>query len=122
MGFLARIAWGRRSRAVATALDGAAKGRVAVVGAPGLARVLGEGGITVVPFATGQMDGVVSTDASEQDLAAWVDALGDGGVIAIVGRVPREEMTRRVLCAGLVDVSQHVAGRAVVTSGRVKKI
>jgi hypothetical protein len=43
----------------------------------------------------------------------------DGGAIVLVDRGQASEASRRALCAGLSELEQRTAGRAVITSGLV---
>jgi hypothetical protein len=43
----------------------------------------------------------------------------DGGVIVLLDRGQASEASRRALCAGLSELEQRHAGRAVITSGLV---
>lgn len=55
----------------------------------------------------------------EATLHGWIRVVRDGGVIAFVDRGHPEEASRRALCAGLGELEQRHAGRAVITSGLV---
>jgi hypothetical protein len=62
----------------------------------------------------------VATDAAWADtLRAWVRVVRDGGAIVFVDRGHAQEASRRALCAGLCELEQRRAGRAVITSGLV---
>jgi len=62
----------------------------------------------------------VATDEAWADtLRAWVRVVRDGGAIVFVDRGHPLEASRRALCAGLSELEQRRAGRAVVTSGLV---
>jgi hypothetical protein len=68
--------------------------------------------------------GVVGTDIATDDdwarvLGTWIRAVRDGGAIVFVDRGRAPEASRRALCAGLTEIEQRHAGRAVVTSGLV---
>jgi hypothetical protein len=123
MELVARLRWSRAAAAVVAALDGAAP--VLVVGAPGLARVLARRGVPAfavraaagVPARDGALGGLVlvrGADAPDE----WRRALRPGGAVVLVAGGAAAELSRRVLCAGLVDPEQRQAGRLVVTSGR----
>jgi hypothetical protein len=62
---------------------------------------------------------VAIDDAWEDTLRAWVRVVRDGGAIVFVDRGAAQEASRRALCAGLSELEQRRAGRAVVTSGLV---
>ncbi len=115
MGLIARLRWAQRARLVAEALGDATP--VRVVGCPPLAEVLAESGKTIAATDGSEAGAVVGT--SEAVLREEVRA---GGVVVLVGRGAREEAMRQALCAGLVELEQRVAGRAVVTSGRTKRL
>jgi hypothetical protein len=145
---LGRWTWGRPAKAVGECLAAArVTGPVAVVDAPPLARLLGERGTRVVPLARseralrqfrdhaaraaaaalplrdGALDALVA--ASSDALGALAEscrAVRDGGVVILVGTEEPEETSRRALCAGLVELEQREAGRAVVTSGTVRRV
>lgn len=55
----------------------------------------------------------------EEALRGWSRVVRDGGAIVIVGRGRPHETSRRALCAGLTEIEQRRAGRAVITSGMV---
>jgi hypothetical protein len=62
----------------------------------------------------------VATDEAWADtLRAWVRVVRDGGAIVFVDRGHAQEASRRALCAGLSELEQRRAGRAVITSGLV---
>lgn len=62
----------------------------------------------------------VATDAAWADtLRAWARVVRDGGAIVFVDRGHAKEASRRALCAGLSELEQRRAGRAVITSGLV---
>ncbi len=62
----------------------------------------------------------VATDAAWPDtLRAWARVVRDGGAIVFVDRGHAQEASRRALCAGLSELEQRRAGRAVITSGLV---
>ena len=126
MSIVGRWTWGKKAKLVSEALRaaGVTDAMVAVVERPALAKLLG-GGRRVEAVGAGQRralasdyGAVVGEPQGEAELAAWVRALRPGGAIVVVGRGPREEASRWILCAGLVDIEQRVAGRWFVTSGR----
>jgi len=136
--------------AVAAALAGG-DGVVIVVGSVRLARALAARGHEVVAIASSaralrrsSLDGVRARaerlpvaparagavvvfeggrrafDVSQ--VRRWSDAVVEGGAVVLVTRGPRADMSRRALCAGLMELAQRAAGRLVVTSGLVVKI
>jgi len=62
---------------------------------------------------------IVADDAWQATLATWTRVVRDGGAIVLVDRGHAEEASRRALCAGLTEIEQRRAGRAVITSGLV---
>lgn len=143
MGYLAGFTWAQRAAVVAAALDGArVSGPLLVLGPQPLARALAQRrGTTVwvtgsatgrlrqptvrarrdaLPFADGALGGLVSAARDEPpSYDEWLRAVRDGGAVVLVAPLAAEELTRRVMCAGLTDVEQRRAGRLLVTSGRV---
>ncbi|HWU87817.1 MAG TPA: hypothetical protein VN253_11105, partial [Kofleriaceae bacterium] len=72
----------------------------------------------------GSLTAVVGVDLATADgwaetLRAWTRVVRDGGAIVFVDRGHAEEASRRALCAGLTELEQRHAGRAVITSGLV---
>lgn len=63
--------------------------------------------------------GIATDDAWIETLRAWVRVVRDGGAIVFVDRGHPQEASRRALCAGLAELEQRRAGRAVITSGLV---
>jgi hypothetical protein len=68
--------------------------------------------------------GIVGTDVTLDDdwrhtLRAWARLVRDGGALVLVDRGRATEASRRALCAGLTEIEQRHAGRAVITSGLV---
>jgi len=125
VSLLARLSWGRCARAVAQALSPG--GTTVVVGAPALARVLAQRGhdVTVVaddleplPFEDGAVAAVVAVTRREPR-AEWQRVVRRGGVVVLVAPIAPAEMSRRALCAGLVDLTAARSGRLVITTGRV---
>ena len=133
--------------AITEALASAAtEGRLAVVGNLKLARALGTGrdvisiGLsaraakkvpgalpdtsTIEPASLAAVIGVdIARDEAWDDrLRAWSRVVRDGGVIVLVDRGRAAEVTRRALCAGLSELEQRHAGRAVITSGLVTQL
>jgi hypothetical protein len=77
--------------------------------------------------ADGSLAGVIGVDVATDDMweatvRAWSRAVRDGGVIVFVDRGHAPEASRRALCAGLTELEQRRAGRAVVTSGLVSHL
>ncbi len=75
-------------------------------------------------LAAGSLAAVVGVDIATDDawadtLRAWVRLVRDGGAIVFVDRGHAQEASRRALCAGLSELEQRRAGRAVITSGLV---
>ena len=127
MELVARLRWSRTADAVAAALaSAAATGPTLVLGAPGLARVLDRRGVKAfavragaeaLPCADAALAAVVAVRSADA-FAEWGRALRPGGALVMVGAGAEVELTRRALCAGLVDLEQRRVGRLVVTSGR----
>ncbi len=65
---------------------------------------------------------VTTTDGWEAAMREWTRVVKDGGVIVLVDRGHAPEASRRALCAGLTEIEQRHAGRAVVTSGLVSHL
>jgi hypothetical protein len=147
---LTRWTWGKPAKLVAEALEaarvGAQDGPLAVVGAPGLARLLREQGRNVVTVAASErslkpfrgvalragrealplLDGalvalVALDEATDQAVIEWSRSVREAGVVILLGD-EAEASSRRALCAGLVDLEQRSSGRFVATSGRVTKL
>jgi hypothetical protein len=79
-----------------------------------------------LPVADGGLGALVGVGAGTSGdwqalLGEWTRAIRDGGALVLVDAAPRTELSRRALVAGLADIQQRVAGRLVVTSGRVRK-
>jgi hypothetical protein len=133
--------------AITAALTSArADGPLAVIGNARLATALAAGrevipvGLTAraarkLPGAIADLTGVESASlaavigvelASDADWQAtmrgWTRVVRDGGAIVFVDRGPPHEASRRALCAGLCEIEQRHAGRAVVTSGLVSHL
>ena len=67
---------------------------------------------------------VVGNDITDDDtwavtLRSWTRAVRDGGSIVLIDKGHAAEASRRALCAGLTELEQRHAGRAVITSGLV---
>jgi hypothetical protein len=65
---------------------------------------------------------VSSADDWESSMREWTRVVKDGGAIVLVDRGHAPEASRRALCAGLTEIEQRHAGRAVVTSGLVSHL
>ncbi|HWO24435.1 MAG TPA: hypothetical protein VNO30_37075 [Kofleriaceae bacterium] len=131
------------AEALASAGVTTAGGPIAVVGNARLAAALAEGRdvlpVGMPPRAAkklarhladtssltpGSLAAVVGVDVAtlaawEDTLRAWVRVVRDGGAIVFVDRGHAQEASRRALCAGLCELEQRRAGRAVITSGLV---
>ncbi|HET9623170.1 MAG TPA: hypothetical protein VFP84_17475 [Kofleriaceae bacterium] len=79
---------------------------------------------TVEPTSLAAVIGVnVSTaDDWQRVLAGWSRAVRDGGALIFVDRGHPHDASRRALCAGLSEIEQRHAGRAVITSGLVSHL
>jgi hypothetical protein len=79
---------------------------------------------TIAPASLAAVIGVDLTRADdwETPLRAWSRVVRDGGAIVLVDRGRAAEATRRALCAGLSELEQRHAGRAVITSGLVTQL
>lgn len=62
---------------------------------------------------------ITSDDTWVVTLRGWTRAVRDGGSIVLIDKGHAAEASRRALCAGLTELEQRHAGRAVVTSGLV---
>jgi hypothetical protein len=65
---------------------------------------------------------ITDSDGWEAALREWTRVVADGGAIVLVDRGHAPEASRRALCAGLTEIEQRHAGRAVVTSGLVSQL
>ena len=70
---------------------------------------------------------VIGVDITADDdwtarLREWSRVVRDGGAIVLVDRGHAPEASRRALCAGLTEIEQRQAGRAVITSGLVSHL
>jgi hypothetical protein len=138
--------------AVGELLDAAdVRGRVALIGQPRLVRAVSAPGREVLlfasalralrrsrapracagpgalPLATGALGGLVAVGMAEAEdwaalLAEWCRVVENGGRIVMLDRGDAAELSRRALCAGLVELSQRQAGRGLVTAGSVFKL
>ena len=75
-------------------------------------------------LTVGSLAAVVGIDVATdqgwaETLRAWTRLVRDGGAIVFVDRGHAQEASRRALCAGLSELEQRRAGRAVITSGLV---
>lgn len=129
--------------AITEALGSAgAEGRIAVVGSPKLASALAAtrevipvgmsaraarrlpGAVASIDEVTGDLAAVICADiatdpAWAETLRGYCRAVRDGGAVVFVDRGHAAEASRRALCAGLGELEQRHAGRAVITSGLV---
>jgi hypothetical protein len=67
---------------------------------------------------------VIGVDITDDEtwsdtLRTWTRATRDNGIVVLVDKGHAAEASRRALCAGLTELEQRHAGRAVVTSGLV---
>ena len=60
--------------------------------------------------------------AGEARLREWSRVVRDGGAIVLLDRGHPVQASRLALCAGLAEIEQRHAGRAVVTSGLVSHL
>jgi hypothetical protein len=65
---------------------------------------------------------VATDDGWEIMLQEWSRVVRDGGMLVFVDRSRAPEASRRALCAGLSEIEQRHAGRAIVTSGVVSHL
>lgn len=65
---------------------------------------------------------VATDDGWEITLKEWTRVVRDGGMLVLVDRSRAPEASRRALCAGLSEIEQRHAGRAIVTSGIVSHL
>lgn len=65
---------------------------------------------------------VATDDGWEITLKEWSRVVRDGGMLVFVDRSRAPEASRRALCAGLSEIEQRHAGRAIVTSGVVSHL
>jgi hypothetical protein len=129
--------------AIAEALGSARAdgGAVGVIGHAGLARAMAAtreivaidlspraakklGSKALADVAPGSLAAVIAVDVTKRDawaalLAAWSAVVRDGGAVVLLDRGRAADASRRALCAGLSELEQRHAGRAVVTSGLV---
>ena len=78
-------------------------------------------------LADGSCAAVIGVDVTEDDqwpatLRTWSRVVRDGGAIILVDKGHAPEASRRALCAGLTELEQRHAGRAVITSGLVSHL
>lgn len=78
-------------------------------------------------LAPGSCAAVIGADITDDaqwsaTLAAWSRVVRDGGAIVLVDKGHAPEASRRALCAGLTELEQRHAGRAVITSGLVSHL
>jgi hypothetical protein len=102
-----------------------AKHEVIAVGlSPRAAKKLGATLADTSTLDAGSIAAVIGVDVAtdkawEPTLRDWTRVVRDGGAIVLVDRGHAVEASRRALCAGLSEIEQRSAGRAVVTSGLV---
>ena len=111
----------RVAKLVVEALGGAPAGPLAVLGEPPLAKALSSGGREVKTEADEGADLAALVAVGEGKIDDWTSAVRDGGVLVMVDKAAPAAGTRRALCAALHDLEQRVAGKVVVTSGRVRR-
>ena len=105
-----------------------AKYDVTAVGlSPRAAKKLGDVLADTSSLEAGSVAAVIGVDVTDDDgweplLREWTRVVRDGGAIVLVERGHAEEASRRALCAGLTEIEQRHAGRAVVTSGLVSHL
>jgi hypothetical protein len=126
VGYLSGFTWRGRAGVVAAALDAAgAEGEVVVVGSPRMARALGGLGrkathVDALAAAADALAALVAVTREEPD-PEWTREVRAGGAVVLVAALASTELSRRALCAGLVDLEERRAGRLLVMSGRVWK-
>jgi|GEM_PF-4512678 len=123
---------------------GATEGRVAVIGAPRLAKALRDRGVDAIavgpwsralrkaagtavcagaalPFADGSLAGAVFAGPGDrhEPLRELSRVVRAQGTLALVSREDPVVVTTEALNAGLLEIEQRPAGRAAVVSGRV---
>jgi hypothetical protein len=76
---------------------------------------------TIEPASLAAVIGVdvASDEAWTETLRSWSRVVRDGGALVLVDRGRAPEASRRALCAGLTEIEQRRAGRAIITSGLV---
>lgn len=141
MSILTSWSWSKAARAVSEALDAAkivaddgGASLVAVIDQPRLAKLLAKDGRAVtavggkahvaLPAGIGAVVGVGAGKRGDWEAVVreWAAAVREGGAVVLVDVAERVELTRRALAVGLVDIEQRVAGRTIITSGRVRRI
>ena len=120
--------------AIVEALGAGSTQTIAVIGNAKLAQALSANRAVIPVGLTPRADlagiepatlgGVVGVDVTIDDswqatLRAWSRVIRDGGAMVLVDRGRATEASRRALCAGLTELEQRQAGRAVITSGLV---
>ena len=96
---------GRAAKKLSKSLAETAKDSVAAIDPASLAAVIG-------------VD-VTADEAWVETLRAWTRAVRDEGTLVLIDKGHAAEASRRALCAGLTELEQRPAGRAVITSGLV---
>ena len=79
---------------------------------------------SVASIDPGSLAAVIGVNVTEDDgwvetLRSWTRAVRDEGTLVLIDKSHATEASRRTLCAGLTELEQRHAGRAVVTSGLV---
>jgi hypothetical protein len=73
-----------------------------------------------LPFAARSLAAVVLCGFSDANVRAARELVMDRGRVVVVSPGPRTEHSRVLLCSGLTDLVQVVAGRSCITSGQVR--
>jgi len=97
---------------------------VAIGMSPRAAKKLGATLADTATLDPGSIAAVIGVDITDDEgwdatLRAWTRVVRDGGAIVMVDKGQAPEASRRALCAGLTEIEQRHAGRAIVTSGLV---
>lgn len=112
-------------------LQGGESGKVAFVALPRLHKAL-SGAELSIDLLTAPTQGqgeyraiVVRNLASDNNweagLAPWLACLAKGGLFLSIDRSSHkraQEVCRKLLCLGISDIHQEIAGRRILTSGR----
>lgn len=80
-----------------------------------------------LPIAAHSLGALVGFDAGQRSdwspvLAEWARVVRPGGAVVLVDRTSPSELSRRALCAGLMELEQRQSGRTFVTSGQVSEV
>jgi hypothetical protein len=97
---------------------------VAIGMSPRAAKKLGATLANTTALEAGSIAAVIGVDITDDEgwdatLREWMRVVRDGGAIVMVDKGQAPEASRRALCAGLTEIEQRHAGRAIVTSGLV---